>query len=233
MYDEIQTIVIDTGSMNTKAGFAGEESPRCFIPTCCGRNLNPKPFIEKDIYYGDSAVANPTLQRSYPIKRGIITNFDDIEGFWRDTFYNELRCEPSEHPVLLTEVPMNPKANREKITEIMFEKFNVPSFYLANQAILSLYSSGCTTGIVFESGAEASSIVPIKDSKDITQAEDSFDFAGKDLTDWCQKILPKSVMPVNTVTPDLFENYYEKIKLDISYVALDYESELEKAKSTS
>ena len=45
----------------------------------------------------------------------------------------ELRVSPDEHPVLMTEAPNNPKANREKMMEIMFEKFNVPSFYLAIQ----------------------------------------------------------------------------------------------------
>ena len=45
----------------------------------------------------------------------------------------ELRAAPSEHPVLMSEPPLNPAANREKMCEILFEKMNVPSFYLAIQ----------------------------------------------------------------------------------------------------
>lgn len=66
----------------------------------------------------------------YPIENGIITNWDDMEVIWQHIFYDELHAPPEKHPVVLTEAPLNPKANREKMTQIMFEKFNTPPFTL-------------------------------------------------------------------------------------------------------
>lgn len=81
----------------------------------------------------------------------MVTNWDDMEKLIYTT-YNELICPPGQHALLMTEAPWNPKANREKLTELVFESFGVPKFYLGVQSVLSLNATGRTTGVVIESG---------------------------------------------------------------------------------
>ena len=101
------------------------------------------------------------LKIEHPIEHGIVANWDDMEKVWHHTLYSELRVSPEEHPILMTEASLNPKNNREKMTQIMFEVFNVPCLYVTVQAVLALYASGRCTGVVLDSGDGVSHTVPI------------------------------------------------------------------------
>ena len=211
--EEGQTIVIDYGTSMIKAGFSGDDAPRAVFPPINNiEESEPKRRIH-------------TL--NYPLENynSDGTNWDNLEKNWHHIFYNELRVAPEDHPVLLSEVPLTSNIIREKTTQIMFETYNTPVLYLSLQPVLSLYASGRITGIVLDSGANLTHSVPIYEGFPIHHAIQRLNFAGNDLTDYLMNI-------TNTTDPSSKE-IIRDIKEKITYVAFDYEKELQSVNNSS
>ncbi|VEN37293.1 unnamed protein product [Callosobruchus maculatus] len=197
-YDVIvnQPVVIDNGTGVIKAGFAGGQIPKCRFPNYVGRPKHTRVMagaLEGDIFIGPKAEEHRgLLSIKYPMEHGIVTDWNDMEKIWSYIYSkDQLSTFSEEHPVLLTEAPLNPRPNREKAAEIMFETFNVPALFISMQAVLSLYSTGRTTGIVLDSGDGVTHSVPIYEGFALPHSIMRSDLAGRDVSRYLRLLLRK------------------------------------------
>jgi actin-related protein len=233
MEEEVTAVVIDNGSGMCKAGFAGDDAPRSVFSTMVGRPKMPGIMVgldQKEVYVGEEAQQKRGVLRiENPIEHGIVKNWDDMEKVWHHTLYSELRVSPEEHPILMTEAPLNPKQNRERMTQIMFEVFNVPCLYVSVQGVLALYASGRTSGVVLDSGDGVSHTVPIYEGYAIPHAIQRIHLAGRDLTEYLRQLLDRRGYKFTTAAE---LEIVRDIKEKMCYVVNNYDEALKESEES-
>lgn len=191
----MNSVVLDCGTGIIKSGFSGDDAPTSVFPSVVGHPKHSHTSMgaaetSREYFVGSEAQwKRGMLDLRCPIQYGIVTDWDDMEKIWDHVFNKELKVSPNEHPVLLTEPPLNPKQNKEITAQIMFENFSCPGIHFGMQSVLALYSSGGTTGMVVDSGEGVTHLVPIYQGFSIPQAVTRLEVAGGELTDYLTKLL--------------------------------------------
>ncbi|XP_066203830.1 actin-related protein T3 [Saccopteryx leptura] len=221
-------VVIDNGSGVIKAGLAGAREPQFIYPNIIGRAKGQSWAAKGDpeLCVGDQAQARRSaLSISYPVERGLITSWGDMEITWKHIYDHNLKLKPCDGPVLITEPALNPLAKRQQITEVFFEHLGVPAFYMSTQGVLALFSVGFTTGFVLNSGAGITQCVPIFEGHCLPHGVQQLQLAGLDLTNYLMMLLKDhGIMLLSAADRRIVAD----IKENCCYVAMNYEEEMAK-----
>jgi actin len=230
MFDGNPAVVLDSGSGFIKAGFAGDDEPKVVFPSIVGKPINPG-SVGQSTYVGDQAISKrDVLTLSHPMENGIVNNWDDMKKIWSHTFQGELRIDPTTQPVMILDSSLSAKNNRQQMVKIMFETFKVPALYVATAPALSLYAHGSSTGIVLDCGYGVGQIVPIHNGRVISNAVTRIDVAGSDLTNYLVKLLSERGYQFTSLAQ---REIVRDIKEKLSYVAEDFDAEMQKAAQSS
>ncbi len=237
-------VVIDNGTGYTKMGYAGNVNPNFIVPSLIANRVPEQKGArssdtdDMEFFIGEeAAIRRPNYNVDYPIREGIVDNWDNMEKYWQRCIYEYLKCDPEEHYMLLTEPPMNTPENREYTAEIMFETFNVPGLYIAVQAVLALCASllnskdsrggagSNVTGSVIDSGDGVTHIIPVVDGYVIGSCIKHIPLAGRVVTNFILDQLRGRGEPLNA---DEALNVAKVIKERHCYVCPDLVKEYRK-----
>ncbi|KAK6155365.1 hypothetical protein DH2020_009613 [Rehmannia glutinosa] len=185
--------------------------------------MGDRTFAQQDTLVGDACLKwRHQLDISYPVNNGIVQNWDDMGHVWDHAFFSELKVDPTECKILLTDPPLNPSKNREKMVEIMFEKYNFSGVFIQIQAVLTLYAQGLLTGLVIDSGDGVTHVVPVVDGYSFPHLTKRMNVAGRHITSYLVDLLMRRGYAMNR-TAD-FETV-RNIKEKLCYISYDYKRE--------
>ncbi|KAL9650536.1 hypothetical protein ABK040_004755 [Willaertia magna] len=230
----LPTVILDNGSGSIKAGIAGYEKPISDFPNIIGKPKDTSLIVgtvNRSSYVGESAISKRgVLLLDYPIENGIVTNWEAWEEVFEYTYFNELKLAPEEQPLLMTDAPLTPKNIREKLTEIIMEKYEIPAFYLGIQGVLALMASGRLTGVCLDVGDGNAHSIPMFDGQLIPNAVFRLGLGGRDITEYLMKMLSERGHNfVRSAEREIIRNVKEKL----CYIAVDYQEECTKAEESS
>nr|WOD57884.1 Arp2D2 [Drosophila seguyi] len=235
-------IVCDNGSGFVKCGYAGGNFPAFVFPSIVGRPIiragnriddeAVKHLHIDDVIVGDEASKlRSLLELTYPMDKGVVRNWGDMCHVWDYTFGpKKMNIDPTNTKIMLTEPPMNPTKNREKMIEVMFEKYGFDSAYIAIQAVLTLYAQGLVTGVVIDSGDGVTHICPVYQEYSLPHLTWRLDIAGRDITHYLTKLLLRRGYAFNHSAD--FETV-RILKEKLCYIGYDIEMEQRLALETT
>ena len=212
-------LIVDCGSGYCKAGYSGYIEPTVTLPTAVWHPQSNNMITKDDksnLLFGKQALEAENGVLIHPIQKTKIIEWDDFELYLDNLFTNELKIKPEEYGIFMTEPPLTLKSSRERLTEILFEKFNTPFIFITNGAVLSSYGAFKYSGFVLDCGYDSSTIVPISNGYPYSSCIQTIDVGGKDVSEFLIKLLVKKGYDEKKI-----KKYIKEIKENCCYIEND------------
>jgi actin beta/gamma 1 len=225
-------VVVDIGEASCKIGFAGDLQPRDTFPTIVGHEKYQSVMVDtsdrvRSAYVGNDAVAmRGVLKIVYPIQRGQIMDWNAFYEILNHIFYNVLRMDMREHPVIYSEPILNPPNLREHMGKVFFETYQMPSILIFPSAVMALVNAGLSTGMVVEIGEGSAFVVPIADGEVLSYAVNRLPLGGMDVNENLKNFLMQEGYSMNYSAA---KEILRDIKERLCYVAEDIQTESQNA----
>lgn len=213
--------MFDLGTFNCRIGYSGEDSPKCVFQPVLGVSGNSKFFTESNLRFFKENTKVDTFMN----KNGTIEDYNIYEQMLDDLLSETLHVDLKDHPILFSEPSLHNKESRIKLTEFMFEKYGIPALFICKNAVLSAFSCGRSTCLVFDSGHSSTYAVPVHDGYALQKSLMRTDIAGDYITNLVkEKIESKKIdiHPFYSVKKKKVEDHYvteiiPNLKADPSY----------------
>lgn len=212
--DEVAAVVLDPGSHTTRAGYAGEDTPRVITPSYVGvgpdtgamdrdsnKRVNKRPYT----YYTESALnfAKSGAEVLPILQDGIVADWDSAVEQWQYIF-DELRVDYKEQPLLLTEPVWNTVDNRKKSLEVALEQFQFPAFYLASSPTCVAFAQGRPSALVVDVGHDVVSVTPVVDGMCLAKTTLKTHYAGRFISAQIKSRIDTEIVPLYKVKSKQF-----------------------------
>lgn len=208
--DEVGAVVVDMGSSFTKAGFAGEGAPKIMFPSICGVQIGsaeqsrvgvadaaPGEAMDVEARPPAAASSRKTVHCGYaaafrrdhmeivqPVRFGAVQDWEYAEQLWDHCFRKQLCVDPKEHPVMIADRAFSTPQSRDKLAQLIFEKFDSPALFLARSSVLAAFALGKTSALVLDCGGGVTSCEPVFDGYVVNRGARRTQVAGS-MVDQC------------------------------------------------
>ena len=220
--DEVSSLVFDLGTFNHRVGYSGEDSPKYVYQPLIGYDSKNYFFNEYGLRYPNPKTKIFSIMNN---QDGTIKDFDLFEKMLNNLLEDGMPLNLSEHPLLFSEPSLHNKTNRTKLTEFMFEKYKIPAIYICKSAVLSGFSCGRSTCLVFDSGHNSTYAVPVSEGYALQKCLIKNNIAGNYITQLVEKVLESKNIKINPFYS--FKLKKDGDKFQANYIKTEYEKTYE------